>query len=186
MDLTGVCRQRGFTLVEMMVVIVIMGILAAMAYPSMTSQIANMRIKSAKTTIASAIKDAQAQSSILRKPVWIVIEKDNDDKFSLVLTSDEPSSTTVDADKVISSNPLPKSIRLLDSGGNVISANNSLRVVPAGAFQSKQGSSYAPTTQVFYACDTIYNGNTSIGLKFQNRSVPVAQKATSESVVCNL
>lgn len=177
MSYTGMSRsyERGFTLIEMLVVVIIIGVIAAMAYPSMSSQIAEMRIKSAKTTIASSIKDAQAQSSILRRPVWIIFTE-SEGKVAITLSTTElPTDATT-----LAKNDLPKTTRLMQNSGGTF------RVTPAGVLQKKENNDYTPATHVFYVCDTSYSGNNSVGLKYQTRSMPIAQAQTQESTVCNL
>jgi type IV pilus assembly protein PilA len=51
--------QKGFTLVELMIVIVIVGILSAVALPNFLSQTSKAKATEAKTLAASAIKEAQ-------------------------------------------------------------------------------------------------------------------------------
>lgn len=52
--------QRGFTLVELMIVIVIVGILSAVALPNFLSQTDKAKATEAKAGIASILKQAQA------------------------------------------------------------------------------------------------------------------------------
>ena len=52
--------QKGFTLVELMIVIVIVGILSAVALPNFLSQTDKAKATEAKTGIASIMKQAQA------------------------------------------------------------------------------------------------------------------------------
>jgi type IV pilus assembly protein PilA len=52
--------QKGFTLVELMIVIVIVGILSAVALPNFLSQTGKARVTEAQTKIAAALKQAGA------------------------------------------------------------------------------------------------------------------------------
>lgn len=55
-------RSRGFTLVEMMVVVLILGVLAAIAAPNMTVMIRNQRLKNAAFDIYSALNLARSEA----------------------------------------------------------------------------------------------------------------------------
>ena len=53
--------QKGFTLVELMIVIVIVGILSAVALPNFLNQTSKARATEAKSAIATAFKNAQVE-----------------------------------------------------------------------------------------------------------------------------
>ena len=55
--------QKGFTLVELMVVVAIVGILSAIALPNFLSQAAKAQATEAKTLIASSLKEAMVAST---------------------------------------------------------------------------------------------------------------------------
>lgn len=58
----SVRRNKGFTLLESMVVLAILGIVAAFAYPAMQTMQAGSRVRAAATDIAGVIADARAQA----------------------------------------------------------------------------------------------------------------------------
>ena len=51
--------EKGFTLVELMIVIVIVGILSAVALPNFLSQTSKAKATEAKTLASAALKEAQ-------------------------------------------------------------------------------------------------------------------------------
>ena len=97
-------KQRGFTLLEVMVVIIIIGILAAIAYPSYLNYVRNARLQNAKTELALAqnmLEKYYAQNSSFRKtgvspaayPTEILTNiQGNNAYFNIAFyTQDEPS-----------------------------------------------------------------------------------------------
>ncbi len=74
-------NQGGFTLVEMMIVISILGIIASLAAPSMKGQLEKNHIRNAERTIVNAHKDAQAEAMIRRERVAITYKKDADSGY---------------------------------------------------------------------------------------------------------
>ena len=55
-------RQKGFTLVEVMIVVAIIGILAAIAVPSFLSWLPNMRLKAAARDLYSNMQKAKMEA----------------------------------------------------------------------------------------------------------------------------
>ena len=61
--------SSGFTLIELMVTIAVLAIIVGIAAPSISTQLANQRVKSTTATLANALKEAKAESIIRRQEV---------------------------------------------------------------------------------------------------------------------
>lgn len=61
--------SSGFTLIELMITIAIMAIIVSIAAPSISTQLANQRVKSTIATLSNALKEAKAESVIRRKSI---------------------------------------------------------------------------------------------------------------------
>ncbi len=64
--------SSGFTLIELMVTIAVLAIIVSIAAPSISTQLANQRVKSTAATLANALKEAKVESVIRRQNVTII------------------------------------------------------------------------------------------------------------------
>ena len=61
--------SSGFTLIELMVTIAVLAIIVGIAAPSISTQLANQRVKSTTATLLNALKEAKVESVIRRQEV---------------------------------------------------------------------------------------------------------------------
>ena len=64
-------RQKGFTLIELMVAIAILAIMTAIAIPNFSEWVAKRRVASVAEKVASQIRFARAEAARLNKPVYL-------------------------------------------------------------------------------------------------------------------
>lgn len=64
--------QAGFTLIEAMIVVVIMGVLLVIAAPSIEIQLQKQRNKQTSETIVSALREARTESLLRRQDIVLV------------------------------------------------------------------------------------------------------------------
>lgn len=72
---SGLHSQHGVTLIEVIIVIIIIGILTAIAAPNVTASLERQRNKQAVDTVVSAFREARTESQLRRQDV--VVESAN-------------------------------------------------------------------------------------------------------------
>ncbi len=73
--------SAGFTLIEMLMVIAILGVLASIAFPSFNYLSANTKVKSASTELYLAMIRARSESVKRNRPVGVVATSGNKDTW---------------------------------------------------------------------------------------------------------
>lgn len=68
------CRQRGFTLIEMMIALVILALLVLLAAPMYGEMLANTEVRNASENILMGLRDAQSRAIQSNAPARLVLD----------------------------------------------------------------------------------------------------------------
>ncbi|NRD69709.1 type II transport protein GspH [Psychrobacter okhotskensis] len=85
-------NSSGFTLIELMVTIAVLAIIVGIAAPSISTQLANQRVKSTAATLVNALKEAKAESIIRRQNVTLSYNNGSDPRVITLTASDSKAS----------------------------------------------------------------------------------------------
>ena len=80
--------SSGFTLIELMVTIAVLAIIAGIAAPNISTQLANQRVKSTTATLVNALKEAKAESIIRRQNITLSYDNDSNPKVITISGSE--------------------------------------------------------------------------------------------------
>lgn len=103
--------SSGFTLIELMVTIAVLAIIVSIAAPSISTQLANQRVKSTAATLANALKEAKVESIIRRQNVEVIYNANTTPKtLTLRANSNTISSYNINSKSSITQRIAPASV----------------------------------------------------------------------------
>ena len=105
-------QNAGFTLIELVITVAIIGIIAAIAAPSMQTQIQQARVKDGINVLETAIKEARTQAIIMQRPTRLVLTNTSADKRATIYFVKKATS---DPDEKIADYVLNKDLTITTS-----------------------------------------------------------------------
>ncbi|MBS9779038.1 MAG: type II secretion system protein [Moraxellaceae bacterium] len=163
-------NQGGFTLVELMIVVAIVGIITAVAFPSMRRQLAENRIKEAERLILNAHKDARAEAMIRHKPILMRFVREDKQEF-LELRTVPTIPATATGGSVIERYNFAKNTRIRHANGTHGMGNNTIYLIlPSGRARNKDNTGNANAS--YYICDINLTNNPKKHIRYTNKAIP--------------
>lgn len=102
----GVFKQRGVSLLEMMIVLVVLVVLISLAYPSFRQMLHGMEAKRIRNTLMVVLKEARLVSATHRQNLIVCLaDKDNQchnrAKDKVILFVDDDNNQRLDGDELL-------------------------------------------------------------------------------------
>lgn len=94
-------KSRGFTLIELVLVILIIGMLLAVVAPSLGGMVRSQRLDRAARTITSMLKEARIRSSTHAKPYRLVLDTQDNTAWLESFTPEGFARSATSYDKII-------------------------------------------------------------------------------------
>ena len=117
--------SSGFTLIELMVTIAVLAIIVSIAAPSISTQLANQRVKSTTATLANALKEAKVESILRRQNVTVIYTNTSTPKtIKLQAGGDDISTYNLSAKSTVTQTITPSSVTSIVFQPNKKIANN--------------------------------------------------------------
>ncbi len=115
-------NDRGITLVELMVIVTIIGIVSAMAFPSFTTAINRLRFKGAARDIVSTLRLARSNAIAQKQPFGVHFDQDAMTMTSFVDIVNPTNAALESGDSVLVVDTLPSDFVGLgtDFGGSLV------------------------------------------------------------------
>lgn len=136
-------RNRGFTLPEMLTVIMIIGILATFAFPAMTKFLSTQAVRSASYDLFADLIYARSEAIARGTPIKVEGVSSTDFKQGWIIKLDQPPGTVLrtqpSRDSAIQFTASSSSV-IFDRSGRASSATNPLtfNIVPASNITNPQ------------------------------------------------
>lgn len=132
-------KEKGFTLIELMTVLLILAVLATLAAPSFKSLIVNQRVKSAISDLQASL--FLARSEAVKRAAQVSVVPDSGDwKNGWVICVDANGNSSCDTGEMVIERRLPLSIGVASISGSGITYRSDGRL-SAGAATIKASAS---------------------------------------------
>lgn len=162
-------QQAGFTLIEAMVVVAIIGIIASIAVPSFSLSLSERRTQQAAADIVNAFNEARAQAALNGKAARLLIG-DNNRSYTVHILEGKPAEAQ--ANQTLSDKKMTSQYLLNESISVASNLNDKLTILilPTGRVAVKPIEKEAPkfgtaaqvapkvSTLYFRVCDSRYSG----------------------------